>query len=330
MALPLTRARRRVATVFDLLGDDENDMSAALGWAMAQSPAFTHAIVHDLSGGWRPGRKAIETGAAIALQTGRAGRGITDVELAVSDEFYGIIEAKRGAHLPTMAQLQLYAPTLAERTATRRVLATLTDVAPPLAGTLGVPAAIVGIPVVHRTWRQMRTLARAARGDEGHAAKRVLDQFIDYLGPILGMDTRYSNLVYVVSLGAGIPDGWGISWRDIVSKAGRYFYPVAKGWPEPPNYIAFRYDGRLQSIHHVDDYMTYTNHRVVFPEAPDAVVPLHYCLTLGPAIVPPHKVTNGPRISMSNRCWCMLDTLLTAPTISDALSETKRREAAGA
>lgn len=301
-------------------------MSAALGWAMAQSSAFTAAVIADLALGWNPPRHAVESEAAIALQQVRSGHGITDLEISLGAEFYGVIEAKRGAHLPSLTQLQLYAPLLAAHPAARRVLVTLTDIAPALASTATLPGELAGVPVLHRTWKQIRSLASAARAREGHAAKRVLDQFIGYLGAILGMDTRYSNLVYVVSLGADAAPGWGIGWRDVVRKAGRYFYPVAKGWPEPPNYMAFRYDGRLQSIHHVEGFTVYTNHRTVFPEAPDEQVPPHYCLTLGPAIVPPHPVKTGPRLTRAARCWCMLDTLLTSATISDALTETERRE----
>ena len=44
--------------------------------------------------------------------------------------------------------------------------------------------------------------------------------------------------------------------QDIVNKKRIYFHPVGGGpggWPsEPPNYIAFRYGGKLQTIHHID------------------------------------------------------------------------------
>lgn len=325
MALPLVRAGRLVATVFDLLGEDENDMSAALGYALSQSPALTCAVIRDVAEGWEPAQELVARQGAIALQSARRGHGITDVEISVGTDFHGIIEAKRGAHLPTLAQLQLYVPRLTESRAAHQVLVTLTDVAPPRAAASNIPRALDGVRVVHRTWRQIRALAQEARANEGHVAKRVLEQFVGYLGAILGMETHLSNMVYVVSLGSGFGEGWGISWQDVVRKAQRYFYPVGKGWPEPPNYIAFRYDGRLQSIHHVESHSVYTNHRSVFPEAPDVEVPPHYCLVLGPAMTPPHELRNGPRIVRAARVWCMLDTLLTSATMSEALEETQRR-----
>jgi hypothetical protein len=325
VALPLARAGRPVATVFDLLGEDENDMSAALGYALSQSPALTRAVIRDVSDGWEPALALVEKQGALALQSAHRGHGITDVELTLGEDFHGIIEAKRGAHLPTLAQLQQYAPLLTKSPAKHQVLVTLTAVAPPRAAASRLPAALDGVRIVHRTWRQIRALAQEARAHEGHAAKRVLEQFVGYLGAILGMETHLSNMVYVVSLGSGFGEGWGISWQDVVRKAGRYFYPVGKGWPEPPNYIAFRYDGRLQSIHHVESHTVYTNHHSVFSEAPDVEVPPHYCLALGPAMTPPREVRNGPRIVRANRVWCMLDTLLTSATMSEALEETQRR-----
>lgn len=34
---------------------------------------------------------------------------------------------------------------------------------------------------------------------------------------------------------------------------------------------------------------------------------------------------NGPKIVRSMRVWCMIDTLLTSKTITDAIAETKKR-----
>jgi len=39
-----------VRTVFDLLGDSENDMTFSLGWAMANSEHFLAALLKDLTG----------------------------------------------------------------------------------------------------------------------------------------------------------------------------------------------------------------------------------------------------------------------------------------
>ena len=72
----------------------------------------------------------------------------------------------------------------------------------------------------------------------------------------------------------------------------------------------------------------FTNPRHVCAQATDVAVDPHYCLRLGPAFRPTNDVTAGPKIRRAMRVWVMLDTLFTCATISDALDETKRREAA--
>jgi hypothetical protein len=83
----------------------------------------------------------------------------------------------------------------------------------------------------------------------------MLSELLTFLEGFMGIERAYSNLVYVVVLGGGYPVGWKTSWIDIVEKHHRYFYPVVGGgWPPPPNYMGFRYGGRLQSIRHVEKF----------------------------------------------------------------------------
>ena len=262
------------------------------------------------------------------LQTGRAEHGITDAEIDL-DNISIIFEAKRGAELPGAAQLKKYAAVLTKASATERLLVTLTN-ATPAYGTdalARLESEIQGVRLLHRSWREIKVIAESAISRETNANKGWLRSFIAYLEG-LEMETRFSNRTYVVSLGRGNPKGWGFSWIDIVEKRERYFYPVGKGWPPPPppNYIAFRHGGLLRSIHHVEGCDLITGPQTVFPEAAKGTWPLHYCLHLGPPIRPQKtRVPAGRRIKWAARVWCMIDTLLTSETISDALSETKRR-----
>lgn len=115
-----------------------------------------------------------------------------------------------------------------------------------------------------------------------------------------------SNIVYVVSLGDNAPDGGSLSWIEIVRDRRRYFHHVGGTWPkEPPNYLAFRYAGRLQSIHHVESYVISTDAGDLpgLPPSWDWSVPRvgrgtgpHFLYTLGPAIFPPQIVRSGPRV----------------------------------
>lgn len=280
-------------------------MTDALALSLSRSQSFLRVFLADLG---YPAPFS-DQDAVLSVQTRRPTEGITDLEIQVGDSFFAILEAQRGSVLPTESQLKLYAPVVARRTASTKILVALTTATAAFAAGSLANIALPGVTLTHRSWRDVRSLAIQARPHDTHDAKRLLGQFIDYIEVILGMENRYDNQVFVVSLGAGNPEGWSLSWIDIVEKRGRYFYPVGHRWPDPPNYLGFRYRGKLQRIHHVEGHEVVTNFRSVFPEAPDepASCP-NYCFKLGPAIIPPHDVPAGPRVQRDNRVWCMIDT----------------------
>lgn len=112
-----------------------------------------------------------------------------------------------------------------------------------------------------------------------------------------------------------------------MKKHNKYFCPVGvNGWPkEPPNYIAFRYNSCLQSIHHIESYTVSRNMRNEIPEMPDEEWEInHLIYRLGPAIVAGKTVRIG-KIYPSGRVWAMLYTLLTSDTISEARDISYRR-----
>ena len=55
-AVPLTRYGRETTSVFDLLGRGEVDLTAALGWTMAQSPLLMAALWKRLGMPGEPGK----------------------------------------------------------------------------------------------------------------------------------------------------------------------------------------------------------------------------------------------------------------------------------
>jgi len=175
----------------------------------------------------------------------------------------------------------------------------------------------------------MAKLAGMARSTSSNLEKRIIDELLVYLRGLMSMQNLDSNWVYVVALAQGKPEGWGISWIDIVANRRRYFHPVGGGrggWPkEPPNYIAFRYNGRLQSIHHIEKYEVFTNPYEKFPEIPEKRWAPHFLYKLGPAFNPSKEVKTG-KIYPNGRVWCMLDTLFTEDSISDARDLSKKRE----
>jgi len=295
-------------------------MTFALGFALSRSEQLLQHLLHSLGIPLHT-----QNNATIQLQTGRRGVGITDIEVS-TDGILLVIEAKRGSELPAQSQLARYA-SLCRNPAGRAILLTITNATPEYAKHIISSVAVPAVDIVHFSWRQIRRLAQT-----GHAAataiteKHTLSDLITYLGGILGAENIYSNLVYVVSLGGGNPPRWTISWIDIVEKEQRYFYATSGGgWPSPPNYIGFRYDGRLQRIYHVKQWEIVPDLRVVFkqPNGPDWGP--RYLLHLDSPIVIERVVKTGPRVRISNRVWCMIDTLLTCDTISEALSATEAR-----
>lgn len=137
-----------------------------------------------------------------------------------------------------------------------------------------------------------------------------------------------SNLVYVVSLGSSKAVGSELTWIDIVKNKGLYFHPMGGvgGWPkEPPNYIGFRYNGQLQSIHHIESYDVVTDMHSEISEIPEGEWTPHFLYKLGQGFAP-NKVLKTGNIYPNGRVKCMLDTLFTCDSIADARDETKRRQ----
>lgn len=117
------------------------------------------------------------------------------------------------------------------------------------------------------------------------------------------MQTKDSNWVYVFVLSGSKPEGCNITWIEIVQKNNKYFHQAGdNGWPkEPPNYIAFRYGGKLQVIHNIDDYVVTKNvHDEILEMSDEIWGDNHFIFKLGPAIIPSKEIKNG-NIYMNGR-----------------------------
>ncbi len=111
---------RSIETVFDLLGHQENDLTAALGFTLARSPCLVANVLDAV------GVTASHGMTVVRMETsGDAGR--TDLELEIG-ELLVIVEAKRGWRLPSPDQLSRYAARA--RRHKERSLVTLSDCSP--------------------------------------------------------------------------------------------------------------------------------------------------------------------------------------------------------
>lgn len=94
---------REIHSIFQLLGDKENDITLSMSWALTKCPEFLKAVVSDVSG-FTP---SVED-TTIMNQRYDAVTGITDIEVTDHKNFHIIFEAKRGWLLPGADQLTKY------------------------------------------------------------------------------------------------------------------------------------------------------------------------------------------------------------------------------
>lgn len=331
----LRRGQSTVKTVFDLLGSKENDMTYGLGWCLARCEGFLKLFCEEL------GYRGDFNNCHIDLQKfDYHATGYTDIEIIIPGQFVCVIEAKKSYSLPSKDfQLQKYS--------TRNILGSVKNHSicvlsffdeSQIASQPDYFSKINDIPVRGMSWKSVIRLATKARKIARNEEKRLLEQFISYLKGIVAMKDPYSNLVYVVSLGAGSAEGWKISWKEIVFNNSIYFHPIggtrgknkrSGGWPtEPVNYLGFRFGGKLQSLRHVDKVVTMTNLNAVLSEIPkrhDNHGLPHFVYHLGPEILPKGFDLPMGAKWRANRVWCMLDTLLTCKSLSEAKELTKKR-----
>src|SRR5690348_6781141 len=96
----LTLYGRRVETVFELLGEAEDDITYSVGWGLAQSEGFARTLLAEAYGANVP----VGELTAVRLQKIEKGTGRTDVEVE-SEWLHLVVEAKRGWQLPDYDQL---------------------------------------------------------------------------------------------------------------------------------------------------------------------------------------------------------------------------------
>jgi hypothetical protein len=313
---------RALVSIFELRGDNENDITASIGWALSQSPVFLNALArHILPKVHKP------TIHRIMIQHYDDPHGITDVEI-IGAEVHCIIEAKRGWNLPGKCQLQKYAARLQKSHSRCRALVVMTECSDEWAW-LHLPKFVDGFKLVYLSWGDVLNICSQI-SIRTHAEKRLLRELCNYLRRVVSMQNQESNWVYVIALSTKIQKWSGMPWCDYVIKNRLFHQEVASSarWPKegPPNYLGFRYDGKLQSIHHVKKFEIVNNlhghiprvrHRGKWMDEP------HYLCKLGPPIVPFKKVkTTG---LWNTRTWAALDLLLTCRTVLEAVDKTDQR-----
>lgn len=313
MTVELMRHGLTIPAVYDLLGRDENDLTAALGHCLANSPQLRRRLVHRLIGSHRGDALAIR------LEThGRVGR--TDLELDMGDSLI-VIEAKRGWLLPGESQLAMYAPRI--QLVGAGALVSLSHANDTWAAH-NLPAQAGGIPVQHVAWATIRQDLRHAI-EHARGTERVwLKELDTYLRRAAKVTEPQDSRVYCVSVGQGRVGGSGPAFREFV-QGGVYFHPYGiSGWPrEAPNFMAFRWENQVRQINRVTSSEVIPDLQTRWPDIPvnpETARP-HAVYTLGPAL-PGTPIPTGANYQ-ATRMTVLLDQLLTAGSLRDALAGSK-------
>ncbi|MFA5248250.1 MAG: hypothetical protein WC415_03320 [Patescibacteria group bacterium] len=317
---------KKIDSIFQLLGEKENDISFSVGWALANAHKFLDVFLEETIE-WK--EKYNPDDIKISLQRHEDNKGFTDFEIEYAGYFHLIIEAKRGWNFPTSDQLEKYAKrnSFLKSSAKIKKILVLSESSVDYASAHFNIKSVCDFDVEYISWRDIYCFSKKAGIKCSHAEKRLLIELNKYLENIMTMQKNDSNLVYVAPLSRQLPvDGATINNIDIVNKKLRYWHPVGGGYPkEPPNYIAFRYNGELQSIHHVESYEVFTNPHTIIKEVPSIEWDRpHFAYKLGKGFKPVNVVKTG-KIFPSGKNWVMLDTLFTCKTISEARDVSQKR-----
>lgn len=313
-----------VDSIFQLIGDKENDITISIAWVLNKCPVFLCSIINEI---FNIRINPDET--IIYYQKYDTKTGITDIEITDRNEFHIIIEAKRGWILPGAEQLTKYSlrDDFKNSSVPNKSIVTMSECSEEYARNNLPFLNVNGIHIKHLSWKTIYDYAEKSKSNSNNEQKKLLNELKIYLGGIMTMQTKESNWVYVVSLSRTKLSNSPISYIDIVKKYNRYFHKIGKnGWPkDPPNYIAFRYDGKLQSIHHIESYVVSRNMHDEIEEMPDEEWDdNHFIYRLGPAIIPQKEIKTGS-IHRATRVKAMIDTLLTSNTISEAVDISNNR-----
>ena len=142
-----------------------------------------------------------------------------------------IVEAKRGWHLPTTAQLERYADRVTLHGG--ELLVTLSDCSPTYAR-YELPAEVKGVPVRHLSWSNIKNRLRAAKSAAGGAEGLWLGELDDYLRKAVRVQDTASSWAYCVSLSTLRPGGGERTFMDSSSKRTPTSTPSAGAVAGPP------------------------------------------------------------------------------------------------
>ncbi len=313
---------RQLSTVFEVAGRDENSATAALGWTLSRSRQLLEAFLSDALG-----IDARVRDPRFDMQLHGGDNGFTDIEIRDGVFCHVIVEAKAGWEIPSEKQLAGYAPRINAESVEHRKLVSLSAMEQAF---VQLPAEIGGVSVVHRSWADIvRLINRTLPRTQTRSERLWLSELSKHLGGYMQLQDLLSSIVRVVPLKKDrISKHDPYRWVDVVQADRRYFHPVGgQGFPNvPQNYVGFRLDGQLLSVHFVEEWEIVVNLASLHDKWPPTTIP-HFVYKLGPPMFPASKVASGSIYGPGSQS-CAIDTLLSGryATVAEAKAETDARK----
>lgn len=308
----LSRYGSDVATVFDLLGRNEIDLTAALGWVLAHSPALVDTVARHL------GLEVNVDDVIVALEVLDA-EGRTDIELTAPMTKV-VIEAKQGWLVPGEQQFTKYRGRFDGME--HRLLVSMSDSSERWARDQ-LPSGVAGIPVRHVSWDTVRAAVRTSLGTTRGRERLWLEELEAYMGratSTVPYDDQWVFCVVVSDTRLG-----GMTFQDYVLHERAYFHPFGGNntWPKKaPNFLCFRWGGQVRQVNRVERFEVIPHLSDRWPavtrEESDGP---HIVYDLGPDIPIAPISTTGTYAT--GRVWCLLDQLLVQPVLADAVRSSK-------
>jgi hypothetical protein len=313
--VPLRRHGNDVTSVFDLLGRDENDLTAALAFTMANSSGLLDLVLRRLE------MSAAGGGTLLRLEE-RDDFGRTDLEIDIGTHLV-IIEAKRGWLLPEDVQFDKYAHRVKERGG--GCLVSLSAASSEWAHQL-LPTEVSGVPLVHYSWDLVRQDLSVAREQARGGERAWLNEFNEYLREAVKVRDPADSWTYCVAVNTYGVGGGDRSSRDFLAVEQCYFHPHGwgQGWPKaPPNFLAFRWNNQVQQLHRVASSEVIPSLQSRWPDIPVAYGSdkPHVLYHLGPPL-PGTPFPSGGNYRAA-RVWFVLDQLLVSGSLREAIRLSK-------
>jgi hypothetical protein len=309
----LSKYGSEAASVFDLLGRKEVDLTAAVGWVLSESPLVRAALMRHL--GLDASAAEVDIALEVADKEGR-----TDIELTGPNTKV-IIEAKQGWLLPGEAQLLKYRRRFEGYE--DRLMISMSD-SSELWARDQLPREVEGTAVRHVSWDVVRSIVTSTKTKARGRERTWIEELEVYMGRATSTRPNDSQWVYcvVVSKTAFA----GISFRDFVIRDRVYFHPFGDNSKAPksaPNFLCFRWGGRVRQVNRVEHFEVVPRLAERWPEAANEISDgPHIIYDLGPDIPIPAVSTKGTYAT--GRVWCLLDQLLVHETLADAVHASKK------